>query len=76
MLVGCYTLDLYCDYDELVPGSAEDAEGHSPGNYMGQFTGRSRSACIRAAREAGWLFHKDDTHSCPVCIKGKRRKPR
>ncbi len=38
LIVGCYTLDLYCVVD----------------NTFGQFTGRTESECIRAARRSGW----------------------
>lgn len=50
MIIGCYTLDLYC----------KDPRAKEPGDntctaYPGQFTGQTERECIRAARRRGFL---------------------
>lgn len=63
MEVGCYTLDMYCD--------KENPE-HKYGEFPHQFSGEEYGAtCRKYARQAGWTFHKDGTHSCPKC-KGEK----
>jgi hypothetical protein len=67
MMVGCYTLDLYCD------NSSDDfhedrARGHPYGAFPKQYTGRTEARCIRAARRDGWLISRKRV-ICPVCTK-------
>ncbi len=45
MIVGCYTLELYCD--------APDCPWRPH-----QFTGRTEAECIRAAKSVGWRLDK------------------
>ena len=62
MIVGCYSLDLYCDN--------EDAHIHE--HYSFEATGRSRAQCLRAAKRAGWAVDsRKRTVRCPKC-KGKK----
>ena len=61
-IVGCYTLDLYCT----------SGRKHGYGGGMGQFTGRTETACIRDARRVGWTVTKGteehlDRVMCPTC---------
>lgn len=57
-----YTLDLYCD-----------READHPFDYLPhQFYGARRSEVVSMARERGWVFHRDGTHSCPRCVRGVR----
>lgn len=67
MIVGGYSLDLYCD-SLMHPRFT---------NRLGQFSGADRSDCIKLAKEAGWLFHfRQRTVICPDCAKkAKRLKP-
>lgn len=73
MIVGCYSLDLYCAGSFNVPRAQrpadclEDAQG---------FTGRNRTQATREAREAGWKVQharegKPGQAWCPNC-KGRK----
>ena len=48
MIVGCYSMDLYCDSD-----GEHDYDAH-----MRTFNGRTEIGCIRKAHKAGWLVRK------------------
>lgn len=51
MIVGCYTLDLYCDNaDSLHTWHELNAMPH-------QFTGDTRQYCYRQARKKGWTIN-------------------
>lgn len=66
MIVGCYTLHLYCDFNA----------DHAPGEqcYMGEFTGHSMTASYKEARHAGWrVYPAQQKAKCPACVKrGKK----
>ena len=72
MIVGCYSLDLYCDLcweDTATPYAQRSAFPHN-------FTGKSRAACGKQARVAGWSLRfvsgsKPPRAVCPIC---KRRR--
>lgn len=55
----CYTLDAYCKYDN---------DEHDFEEFPHGFVGRDKSSCLREARRAGWVFHKDGTATCPKCL--------
>lgn len=59
MIVGCYSMDLYCRNDFR----------HADGVRPAQFTGRTFAACKRDAIGAGWRFHRDGDVTCPRCIR-------
>ena len=61
MIVGCYTLDLYC--------SKKGCTKPMPH----QFTEQTEGECIREARKKGWSVSKA-TQLCPACS-GKEPKP-
>lgn len=61
MIVGCYTLDLYCD---------KENDAHEFNEFPHQFTGRTKSSCIRQAIKNGWSVRLDKA----VCPKCKRRR--
>ena len=64
MIVGCYSLDLYCDN--------EDAHKGEYPTFSFESTGRSRAQCLRAAKRAGWAVDiRKRTVRCPKC-KGKK----
>lgn len=64
-VVGCYSLDLYCDT------GGEPYGDNCPEVAQGQFTGRTEGDCIRAARSDGWTFNREKTQAfCPKCSKG------
>jgi hypothetical protein len=62
--VGCYTLDLYCDREN---------PAHAYKEFPHTFIAELGATCRRRAREAGWVFHKDRTASCPKCNRRKGR---
>jgi hypothetical protein len=63
MLVGCYTLDLYCD-------SGRDHPVRWPNGsfvvFPMQYTGRTLAECVRVARRDGWQIGKE-RQLCPFC---------
>lgn len=65
-VVGCYSLDLYCDSGG---GEYGDKCPNRPLNGPGaQYTGNTENECIRQARRHGWTFNRDKT-KC-YCSKG------
>lgn len=60
-----YTMDLYCDHDGCLSGSEF-------GQVLSQFYHpRSRGYVLKIARNRGWVFHRNGTHSCHLCaLKG------
>jgi hypothetical protein len=76
MLVGCFTLDLYCDdprhTQASVAGMTQEQYQTYMSNSPGQFTGERRSDCYREARRCGWVI-KPLSHKayCPL-HNGKR----
>ncbi len=70
MIVGCYTMDLYCaNWHDKDPSTCV---GVSPG-YAPQFTGQTEAQCKRQARKAGWKFSRWDA-ICPACAKALEAK--
>jgi len=68
MIVGCYTMDLYCDDPEHIA-----IYGQQP-----QWTGRDLAECKREAKRDGWTFFtpRGDPPQCrcPVCSKRKGKR--
>jgi len=63
MIIGCYTLHLYCD----VPKCTYNNKG---GSYIpDEFTGETGGECRNAARKAGWRLLADGNACCPECNK-------
>lgn len=58
MIVGCYSLDLYCD--------CENSE-HEYQEFPHEFTDEYGSKCRSAARKKGWILKRDYTAICPKC---------
>jgi hypothetical protein len=66
VIVGGYTLDLYCDV------MLEDWQ-HSYDYGKDQITGETGGECRRRARRIGWrLDLKSGTATCPTCVKAGR----
>jgi hypothetical protein len=67
MIVGCYTLDLYCD-------AKNDSHGYKEFPHV--YTNHTEGRCKRDARRDGWRFRKraDGTWAayCPKCSKRKK----
>lgn len=63
MIVGCYTLDLYCDNEGKFPDGI-----HEHKEFPRKFTDEHGSRCRKMAREEGWKLNlKDGTALCPKC---------
>lgn len=66
MIVGCYTMHLYCDG----PGP------HGYGTMPLELTGRTEGECFAQSRKKGW---KIDNHEhkayCPKCKPKKTKEP-
>lgn len=69
MIVGCYTMDVYCDNGNAVPGMTGDGPGDSGHDFddrgFAQSTGRTEGECKRALRARGWRFSRDGRVLCP-----------
>ena len=63
MIVGCYTLDLYCDTRKRCEHSDFTGLLHIPNQY----TGRTFTECRKHALIDGWIFHRNKTVTCPKC---------
>lgn len=64
MIVGGYTLDLYCDKE-----SNQHEYDEFPDTYADEFG----STCRRRARESGWILKRNGTAICPKCSgRGKK----
>lgn len=72
MIVGGYTLDLYCDF----PDESWEHRGYSaaPGGGFAQFIHDENGAGARKmARRAGWKFERGGMRViCPSCIQKER----
>lgn len=62
MIVGCYTLDLYCDRQGKHPDGI-----HAFEEFPHQYTHEFGSVCRARARRAGWLLGRDGSALCPKC---------
>ena len=61
MIVGCYSLHLYC---------SRDNPEHGFGEFPHQFTGETGKECRAKARICGWrLDMKSNTAVCPKCAR-------
>lgn len=72
MIVGGYTLDLYCRYGRTSAGSGASDIHHLKTPESAQFTGESFADCKKQAKRKGWRFVTRDGHKdtiCPSCAK-------
>jgi hypothetical protein len=58
MIVGCYTLDLYCELE---------TEDHEYKEFPHEYTDEYGSKCRSDARKSGWILRRDGTAICPKC---------
>lgn len=58
MIVGGYTLDLYCD---------RESPTHLFQEFPHQYTGENGPACRRLARRHGWRLKRNGEAICPKC---------
>lgn len=81
MVVGGYTLDLYCDFPDESQSVNEQWEhrgsARHPGPGFEQFTHSENGAgARRQAKKAGWLIERGGMRAlCPWCIKRGRVLP-
>lgn len=68
MIVGGYTLDLYCD---------RESKAHEYKEFPHEYTAELGSVTRRNARRDGWVLNmKEGTAICPKCSgKGPKPKP-
>ena len=67
MIIGGYTLDLYCDKAKIMHDPI-----HTFDEFPHQFTGHTHSQCVKQARDKGWLLGRK-MDLCPKCSgKGSR----
>ncbi|TDW21051.1 hypothetical protein EV128_12220 [Rhizobium azibense] len=72
-VVGCYSMDLYCDTGGDPYGG--DCPYRPYKGAQGQFTGRTERECLKTARSDGWTFREDATLAyCPKCSKLKTKR--
>jgi hypothetical protein len=66
MIVGCYSLHLYCDNVPDRPWQPGDLHDWSefPHEYDGDETG---AQARKRARKKGWALRRDGTALCPKC---------
>jgi hypothetical protein len=65
-VVGCYDLNLYCDFGGGIYGENCPNKGFTSPQF--ECTGRNERECLRQAREFGWTFRDDNTKAiCPKC---------
>jgi hypothetical protein len=68
MMVGCYSLHLYCDRAGCPNGRAlpDGDQGRPPGEFTHD---KNEAGAMRRARKAGWKILTDWTCLCPACAK-------
>jgi hypothetical protein len=70
MIIGCYTLNLYCD----TPGCQLSLEKRYSGQPVPQYTGETYGECARKARVDGWQLSADrQVATCPACCNQRHR---
>lgn len=69
MIVGCYTLDLYCDGKGCLTNHPFGIGPES--RYIPvQFTGETGQECRKEATRAGWVINnRAGTCLCPKCVR-------
>jgi len=70
MIVGCYTLDLYCD-NKPAHQYLWISDYMSDGKFPVQFIGERGCDCRQQARKAGWKLMRDGRALCPRCTGAK-----
>ena len=75
MIVGGYTLDLYCEnIGPMVGGTIFDAYGHRYDGGKAQFFAESGTECRQMAYASGWILRVSKGLAyCPSCAKGMKR---
>lgn len=66
MIVGGYSLDLYCD-------NVDTNRCVKTRAVQNEFFGQSRREVMAAARKVGWSFVDNREAYCPECTKARKR---
>ena len=74
MIVGGYSLDLYCENSGPILATGKDAHGHNYSEFPHQFFGEYGRECRAEARRKGWKLLPDGQAYCPKCTPPKRTK--
>ena len=69
MIVGCYTLHLYCD--DPTHFARRNDRPWRESSLDAEFTGNTETDCKRQARAKGWKFKADEC-TCPYCVTANR----
>jgi len=70
MIVGGYSLDLYCMREKDCARIGPRENRHGTANYAGV----NERQTMRQARHHGWKFMGDDV-LCPWCVKADKSRP-
>lgn len=62
---GSYDMHFYCKYENR-DHPHNDAW---PGYFVQSDQVQTRGEALRQHRSGGWIYHRDDTTTCPICIK-------
>lgn len=68
MIVGCYTLDVYCESPVKICQDQRSPVFRY--KCFGQFTGQTERECRAKAKRAGWVL-RDGRVRCPPCAKSE-----
>jgi hypothetical protein len=72
MIIGCYTLDVYCDnFAAHKFEVTRISESTSVTGRYAQFTGETRGECLKRASRAGWEVSKNGDSLCKDCLLNK-----
>lgn len=71
-IVGCYTLDLYCDNSNIPDGKVTDGI-HRYDEFPDSYSMELGSECRSLARKDGWLLKRNGDAICPKCNKRNRK---
>jgi hypothetical protein len=76
MIVGGYSLDLYCDIVEPMNGEVTDALGHRFDEFPHAFFAETGATARADARRKGWRLDRGQGLAmCPRCTKAGRKLP-
>jgi hypothetical protein len=65
MIVGCYSMDLYCDTGgDAYGGKCPHSTSYT--TVQAEFTGRNERDCLQQAKQRGWSF-RNGKATCPGC---------
>jgi hypothetical protein len=69
VIVGGYSLHLYCRYDASSTGRDAGTVQHPYDYFPHQYAGKTEADCMTQARQDGWVFNRDHDVTCPLCAR-------